>query len=193
MDMTQVIAPSDGIHPRKAGGPGAALMATLLCILGLFGLSGSAEAKTYADVFNLGSGDVAAIDTEVPEVIELTQVPCQFIESENGIDRGYTTTKKADCDAINARTGEERVASSQPLVLKPGEYIFRVINKNVPYELGFWLRGDGLVARLRLPSVSGAGLFRGKTKDYEVDLKPGKYVYSCPLNTTPDYKLVVKE
>ncbi len=49
-----------------------------------------------------------------PKVIELTQIPCQFIESENGIDRGYTTTEKADCDAINARTGAERVASSFP-------------------------------------------------------------------------------
>ena len=128
-----------------------------------------------------------------PKVIELTQVPCQFIESENGIDRGYTTTKKADCDAINARTGEERVASSEPLVLKPGRYVFRVTNKNVPYELGFWLRGDGLVSRLRLPSVSGAGLMIGETQDYEIDLTPGEYVYSCPLNTTPDYKLVVRE
>ncbi len=128
-----------------------------------------------------------------PKVIELTQVPCQFIESENGIDRGYKTTKKADCDAINARTGEERVASSEPLVLEPGAYIFRVTNKNVPYELGFWLRGEGLIDRLRLPSVSGGGLMIGETQVYEIDLTPGEYVYSCPLNTTPDYKLVVKE
>ncbi len=108
-----------------------------------------------------------------PKVIELTQVPCQFIETENGIDRGYTTTKKADCDAINARTGQERVASSELLVLQPGEYIFRVTNKNVSYELGFWLRGDGLINRLRLPSVAGACLFTGETKDYEIDLRPG--------------------
>ncbi len=128
-----------------------------------------------------------------PKVIELTQVPCQFIESENGIDRGYITTKKADCDAINARTGEERVASSEPLVLEPGAYIFRVTNKNVPYELGFWLRGEGLMGRLRLPSVSGGGLMTRETQNYEIDLTPGEYVYSCPLNTTPDYKLIVKE
>ncbi len=138
----------------------------------------------------LAAGSVVAAD---PTVIELTQIPCQFIESENGIDRGYATTKKADCDAINARTGEERVASSEQLVLKPGEYIFRVINRNVPYELGFWLRGDGLIDRLRLPSVSGGGLMTGETQDYEIDLTPGEYVYSCPLNTTPDNKLIVKE
>jgi len=144
---------------------------------------------SLAGLLVASSSDGAA----APKVIELTQVPCQFIESENGIDRGYTTTKKADCDAINARTGEERVASSEPLVLKPGAYIFRVTNKNVPYELGFWLRGDGLIDRLRLPSVSGGGLMTGETEDYEIDLTPGEYVYSCPLNTTPDYKLVVKE
>ena len=128
-----------------------------------------------------------------PKVIELTQIPCQFIESENGIDRGYTTTKKADCDAINASTGAERVAGSEPLVLEPGAYIFRVTNKNVPYELGCWLRGGGILGRLKLPSVSGGGLMTGETQDYEIDLTPGEYVYSCTLNTTPDYKLIVRE
>ena len=62
----------------------------------------------------------------------------------------------------------------------------------MPYELGFWLRGDGLAARALLPSVSGGGLVTGKTQDYEIELKPGEYVYSCPLNPTPDYKLVVR-
>ncbi len=138
----------------------------------------------------LAAGTAVAAD---PTVIELTQIPCQFLESENGIDRGYTTTKKADCDAINTSTGAERVAGSEPLVLKAGQYVFRVTNKNVPYELGFWLRGDGLLSRLQLPSVSGGGLMTGESQDYEIDLTPGEYVYSCPLNTTPDYKLVVKE
>jgi len=32
----------------------------------------------------------------------------------------------------------------------------------------------------------------GKTLEYEIELKPGDYVYSCPLNTTPDYKLKVR-
>jgi hypothetical protein len=129
----------------------------------------------------------------IPTVIELTQIPCQFLESEGGINRGYSTTKKADCDAINAKTADQRVASVKPMVLKPGKYIFRVTNKNVPYDLGFWLRGEGIVGRATLPSVSGGGLSTGKTRDYEIELKPGKYVYSCPLNTTPDYKLIVKE
>lgn len=126
-------------------------------------------------------------------VIDLTQTACQFVESEGGIERGYNTTKKADCDAINAKNGAQRVTSAGPMVLKPGSYIFRVTNRDVPYELGFWLRSEGLLDRLILPSVSGGGMTTGKTQDYAINLKPGEYLYSCPLNTTPDYRLIVKE
>lgn len=130
-------------------------------------------------------------------VIELTQTACQFIESENGVDHGYTTTKMADCEKINAETGEERLANSDVLTLKPGKYIFRVTNKNVPYSLGFWVREQDYnwanpLHKLNKTSVSGGGLDTGTTLDYEVELKEGEYLYSCPLNTTPDYKLVVK-
>ena len=136
---------------------------------------------------------VANAAEQEPVIVELTQVPCQFVESENSVDHGYTTTKKEDCDAINAKTGDSRLAAATVTTLKPGKYIFRVTNKNVPYDLGFWLRGDGVVNRVTLPSVSGGGLKTGATKDYPIELKPGEYVYSCPLNTTPDYKLVVAE
>lgn len=125
-----------------------------------------------------------------PKVIELTQIPCQFVESENGTDRHFKTAKKEDCDAINAKTGKQRLQEAQPLKLKPGRYIFRVTNKTVPYELGFWLRGSGL-RRVTLPNVSGGGLATGTTQDYAIDLVAGEYVYSCPLNPTPDYHLVV--
>ena len=133
---------------------------------------------------------------EEPAVIELTQAACQFLESEDGVDRGYTTTKKADCDAINAATGAERVAAATVLELKPGKYVFRVTNRDVPYELGFWLRERDYdwrnpLHKLTKLSVSGGGLLTGATKDYEAELEPGEYLYSCPLNTTPDYLLIV--
>lgn len=125
-----------------------------------------------------------------PKVIELTQVGCQFIESENGVDHGFMPKSAGDCKEINAKTAEQRLVKANVLTLEPGEYIFRVTNKNVPYGLGFWLRGSGL-GRLTLPSVSGGGLVKGKTLDYKITLKPGSYVYSCPLNPTPDYRLRV--
>ncbi|MEE8515364.1 MAG: hypothetical protein V3T02_01870 [Alphaproteobacteria bacterium] len=126
-----------------------------------------------------------------PTVINFTQVGCQFIESEGGIDRGFTTRSAKDCERINRDTATKRLGEARPLVLRPGKYIFRVFNKNVPYALGFWVRGSGF-GRVTLPSVSGGGLVLGKTQDYAITLKPGEYVYSCPLNPTPDYRLVVK-
>lgn len=148
--------------------------------------------------FLMTSWIVWALATAAPvwaevQVIELTQVPCQFLESEKGVDHGFTSRNIGDCQAINKQTGEERLATSRTLTLKPGQYLFRVTNKNVPYELGFWLRGDGLINRARLPSVSGGGLTTGSTQDYPITLKPGEYVYSCPLNPTPDYKLIVSD
>lgn len=135
---------------------------------------------------------LSAAPAAAAQLIELTQVPCQFLESEGAVDRGYKSRSIKDCEAINARTGTQRMAQAKPLELKPGKYVFRVANKNVPYELGFWLRGASATGRLILPSVSGGGLLQGKSKDYEIELKPGEYLYSCPLNTTPDYKLVVR-
>lgn len=131
-----------------------------------------------------------------PRVIELTQIACQFLESENGVDHGFVTTKKADCDAINEKTGAERLAAAEVLTLEPGTYVFRVANRDVPYELGFWLREKDYnwknpIHQVTKISVSRGGLVTGAIQDYEVELEPGEYLYSCPLNTTPDYRLVV--
>jgi hypothetical protein len=122
-------------------------------------------------------------------VIELTQAPCQFLESE-GVNQDYTSTSADDCKTINADTAATRTA--QPLTLPAGDYTFRVTNQGVPYEVGFYLRGAG-VGSLTLPKVSGGGLTEGATKDYTIALKPGEYVYSCPLNPTLNYPLTVTE
>jgi hypothetical protein len=124
------------------------------------------------------------------QMIGLTQTGCQFLESE-GIDHKFVTHSSHDCEAINAKTGKKRLAVAKPMQLSPGEYIFRVKNRDVPYVLGFWLRGTGL-SRLTLPTVSGGGIKTGEAQDYAVTLKEGEYRYSCPLNPTPDYTLIVK-
>ena len=123
-----------------------------------------------------------------PEVITLTQTPCQFIESEKepltDPPRSYNGCKK-----FNKKTKGTRPII--PLKLKPGKYIFRVVNKNVPYDLGFWLRGQGF-RQATLPSVSGGDIELGESKDYKITLKKGEYYYSCPLNPTPNYPLIVE-
>jgi hypothetical protein len=124
-----------------------------------------------------------------PVIIELTQTPCTIVEAEES-PQEFVSKNSKDCIRINKETAGKR--SFNVLRLKPGKTIFRVTNKNVPYNLGFWVRGKG-VGRLTLPSVSGGGLKIGATKDYVVDLKPGEYLYSCPLNPTPDYPLIVED
>lgn len=128
--------------------------------------------------------------TDTTNIISLTQTGCQFIEPE-GMDHGYRTKNANDCEKQNALTAPARLKKSKPLVLAAGKYIFKVTNKNVPYTLGFYLRGKGL-SRISLPSVSGGGITTGTTQDYVIELKPGTYIYSCPLNPTPDYPLIVK-
>jgi hypothetical protein len=156
----------------------------------LFGRSSLLASLSLVFVFLTGTAVNAAT------VIELTQTGCQFLESENGTDHEFKTTAASDCEGINKSTGANRLEASKVIRVKPGEYIFRVTNKNVPYELGFWVREKGYNWKNPMhlatkTSVSGGGLITGKTQDYEVTLKPGEYVYSCPLNPTPDYRLVV--
>ncbi len=40
--------------------------------------------------------------------------------------------------------------------------------------------------------IIGGGLVEGVTKEYHIELTEGEYLYSCPLNPTPDYRIVVK-
>ena len=145
-----------------------------------------------ATVFAVTSAGISGVaSAEDAQIIELTQVNCQFLESENDTDHGFKSTGKEDCEAIHDKSGEDRLAKSKTIELKPGKYIFRVTNKSVEYPLGFYLRGDGIIDKATLPKVSGGGLEKGVTKDYEIELTEGEYVYSCPLNSTLDHKLVV--
>lgn len=123
------------------------------------------------------------------QIITLTQTGCQFLETESQ-DYHFNTTQPEDCQQINAQTLNDRQQSFQPLYLKSGEYIFLVTNQDIPYELGFYLRGEEMSEAI-LPTVSGGGINQGETQSYRVTLRPGKYLFSCPLNPTPDYPLVV--
>ncbi|MFC1537176.1 hypothetical protein ACFL48_05160 [Pseudomonadota bacterium] len=125
------------------------------------------------------------------ELIELTQTACQFTEPERG-DRHYKAESYDACESYNETTSVQRLNAAKVLELKPGGYLFRVHNRDVPYLLGFWLRGKGL-DRFTLPSVSGGGIDTGGYQEYQITLEEGEYLYSCPLNPTPDYKLVVKQ
>ncbi|MBE9117593.1 hypothetical protein IQ249_16975 [Lusitaniella coriacea LEGE 07157] len=127
--------------------------------------------------------------SDTAQVVTLTQTGCQFLETE-GKDYQYKTQNEKDCKQINSKTLTERKQQFKPLQLKAGKYVFRVTNRDVPYELGFYLRGAG-ASGITLPKTSGGGLTTGTTQEYEITLTPGQYVFSCPLNPTPDYPIIV--
>jgi hypothetical protein len=124
-------------------------------------------------------------------VIVLTQTGCQFLEPEPE-DHEFKPQKPSDCVALNAKSGKGRMAAARTMVVKPGRYVFRVVNRDVPYEVGFYLRAASEVLEPFKPKASGGGIMTGRSRDYPVDLEEGDYLFSCPLNPTPVYRLRVE-
>lgn len=118
-------------------------------------------------------------------ITHLLQRPCMFEQSEPG--RRFDAHSKTACTRINSETRSER--GQTVLKLPSGTHEFVVSSQDVPYELGFWIRD------VRYPGVAlaqGGGILPGVSKTYVLDLKPGRYLYACPLNPTPDYFIVVE-
>ncbi len=78
------------------------------------------------------------------------------------------------------------------LILSPGKYRFNITNADVQKEVGFYVHELG--NKQSLPNSMPSGTIKkGETKSTGVvELKSGTYEYSCPLNPTPEYKIVVK-
>jgi|APTNR8051073442_1049403.scaffolds.fasta_scaffold02278_10 hypothetical protein len=88
--------------------------------------------------------------------------------------------------------------STQELDLKPGKYQFRIVNQNVDRELGFVIQkakdAKADVMKTAVPNSFSSKTVKAGEAAYTgvVELKKGKYVYSCPLNPTPHYSIEVK-
>lgn len=83
--------------------------------------------------------------------------------------------------------------SVQQLTLKPGKYQFEIVNNNVGVDVGFVLApAKSPDQHIKEAYVTQAVKNNTSQKSNMVDLKEGEYVYFCPLNETPQYKLVVK-
>lgn len=88
--------------------------------------------------------------------------------------------------------------NTKELTLKPGQYQFKVKNQNVDKDLGFVIQRAADknvdVMKSAVPNSFTTELInKGETKmTGVVTLEKGEYVYSCPLNPTPQYKITVK-
>lgn len=143
-----------------------------------------------------GAAPAVADDWSQPAIphdrlITLTHTGCQFLEAENNVEYGFETTASMDCVAINKETGADRLADAAPMRLEAGQYTIRVINRDVPYGVGFWLRSRDPNKRLTETSAAKGLIEIGQAMDFEVDLTPGEYLYSCPINPTLNYVMIV--
>jgi len=82
--------------------------------------------------------------------------------------------------------------------LKPGSYQFEVVNKGVDHEVAFFLQKESDKENKEFSSaLKHSGLPKllkngESAKTGVVELSKGKYVYSCPLNPTPHYTIIVE-
>lgn len=83
--------------------------------------------------------------------------------------------------------------SVHELTLAPGTYQFEIVNNNTGIDVGF------VVAPASKPDqhikeayVTEAVKNNTSQKTNLVNLTKGEYIYFCPLNKTPQYKLTVK-
>lgn len=129
---------------------------------------------------------------QLETIVNFTHVKCQILESEGGVDHQFSASTTNECRRINKQTGQERLTKAEPIRLKPGAYIFRVTNQSVPWEVGFWLRAEKLSDRMMKSRIEEEKHARiGEVLEFRVNLVPGEYLYSCPINPTPNYKLIV--
>ncbi|CAM4165088.1 MULTISPECIES: plastocyanin/azurin family copper-binding protein [Flavobacterium] len=120
--------------------------------------------------------EVMAEETPVTEEVMVEETPTTEIVKLEEVEGAFTTTE---------------------LKLKPGSYSFEVTNKGIDHEVAFVLAPNK--ENLQESDFIADAMLRQTIKDGEtasskmpVTLEKGEYVYFCPLNNTPKYKLIVE-
>ncbi len=79
------------------------------------------------------------------------------------------------------------------LTLEAGSYQFEIVNNNVGTDVGFVVApATNPDAHIKEAYVTEVVKNNSSQKTNVVNLTPGEYIYFCPLNKTPQYKLTVK-
>ncbi len=83
----------------------------------------------------------------------------------------------------------------EELTIGEGTYVFEIENNGVKHDVGFVLAPKGKTTpenHIKNAYVQKAVANGTTSQSKEVTLTKGEYVYFCPLNPTPEYKLIVK-
>ena len=81
------------------------------------------------------------------------------------------------------------------LHLSEGNYIFEIVNSGIDHNVGFVIAPEGKTDaehHIKEAYVKEAVAEGNSSMTNQVKLAKGTYVYFCPLNPTPQYKLIVE-
>ncbi len=81
----------------------------------------------------------------------------------------------------------------QELTIEPGAYQFEIVNNNTGIDVGFVVAPvDAPDEHIKEAYVTALVANNSSQKTNVVQLEKGEYIYFCPLNKTPQYKLIVE-
>ncbi len=112
-----------------------------------------------------------------------------MMKKEAMMDKGHTMAKKIK---LVQTAGEFKTKS---LMLDAGRYQFEIANMGVDHEVGFVLAPKGktdAANHIKEAYVTAPVKDGSSSMTQVVTLRPGEYVYFCPLNPTAEYSLTVK-
>ncbi|WP_052705306.1 plastocyanin/azurin family copper-binding protein [Flavobacterium sp. 316] len=120
--------------------------------------------------------EVVVEETPAVEEVVMDETPVTEIIKLEEVEGAFTTTE---------------------LNLKPGTYSFEVTNNGIDHEVAFVLapnkediqESDFIADAMLTKTIKDGETASSKVP---VTLEKGEYVYFCPLNNTPKYKLIVE-
>ena len=127
------------------------------------------------------------------KIISILVIALAFSLNTNAQDQMMKDTK-ATVVSLEQTKGD---FTQKEVTLKEGSYIFEISNNNVGHKVGFVLVPKGKDIsnpenHIKTAYVTKA-VENNTTETSKVsNLTTGEYIYFCPLNPTPQYKLTVK-
>lgn len=127
------------------------------------------------------------------KLIILTVAVLSFVNVGLAQNKGHEA-KPMKVEAVKNITLEQTKGafSVEGLTLSAGTYQFEIVNNNVGVDVGFVLAPvESPDEHIKEAYVTEVVKNNTSQKTSLVNLSPGEYIYFCPLNNTPQYKLTV--
>jgi len=122
------------------------------------------------------------------------------VNAQNKMKKGHDKMKaktemKKDMVKTISLQQTDKEFTQKSLTVSEGTYVFEVANAGIDHEVGFVLIPAGKSGKehhIQEAYVKETVKTDAKSTSNEVKLTKGEYVYFCPMNPTPQYKLIVE-